>query len=365
MEIASLKLINFRNFSNLELNFSENKNIIIGDNGEGKTNIVEAIFVLALTKSFRTNDDDNLIKENNSLFKVEGSIKSSFVNNYKIIYQDGVKVVKINNNIINKYSDYISNINVILFSINDLKLIKDTPSTRRKLINLEISQLDNNYVKYLNYYNKILKQRNSYLKTLYNSSVNYDYLNIIDNQLVDYGFKIYEIRKKFIEDINNLITDIYINLGGTKKLEIIYKSDYLEFNNIDDIVSNYKSYVSKDINLGSTQFGIHRDDFVFSLDGQDAKVFASEGQQKNSVISFKLAELEIFNLKNNEYPILILDDLFSELDLKKIGKILNYISKDIQTFITTTDLKKIKKSYLKNSKIFRLNNGVIEEDLYE
>ena len=133
----------------------------------------------------------------------------------------------------------------------------------------------------------------------------------------------------------------------------------------DDIVSNYKSYVSKDINLGSTQFGIHRDDFVFSLDGQDAKVFASEGQQKNSVISFKLAELEIFNLKNNEYPILILDDLFSELDLKKIGKILNYISKDIQTFITTTDLKKIKKSYLKNSKIFRLNNGVIEEDLYE
>ena len=348
MEIASLKLINFRNFSNLELNFSENKNIIIGDNGEGKTNIVEAIFVLALTKSFRTNDDDNLIKENNSLFKVEGSIKSSFVNNYKIIYQDGVKVVKINNNKINKFSDYISNINVILFSIN-----------------VEISQLDNNYVKYLNYYNKILKQRNSYLKTLYNSSVNYDYLNIIDNQLVDYGFKIYEIRKKFIEDINNLITDIYINLGGTKKLEIIYKSDYLEFNNIDDIVSNYKSYVSKDINLGSTQFGIHRDDFVFSLDGQDAKVFASEGQQKNSVISFKLAELEIFNLKNSEYPILILDDLFSELDLKKIGKILNYISKDIQTFITTTDLKKIKKSYLKNSKIFRLNNGVIEEDLYE
>ena len=133
MEIASLKLINFRNFSNLELNFSENKNIIIGDNGEGKTNIVEAIFVLALTKSFRTNDDDNLIKENNSLFKVEGSIKSSFVNNYKIIYQDGVKVVKINNNKINKFSDYISNINVILFSINDLKLIKDTPSTRRNI----------------------------------------------------------------------------------------------------------------------------------------------------------------------------------------------------------------------------------------
>lgn len=364
MEIASLKLFNFRNFSNLELNFSENKNIIIGDNGEGKTNIVEAIFVLALTKSFRTNDDNNLIKENNNLYKVEGNVKSTFLDNYKIIYQDNIKVVKINNNKINRFSDYISNINVILFSINDLKLIKDTPSTRRKLINLEISQLDNNYVKYLNYYNKILKQRNSYLKTLYNSNINYDYLSIIDKQLIDYGIKIYEIRKSFIENINNLLTDIYYKLGGSNKLDIIYKSDYKDIG-IDKLLCNYEKNIIKDINFGSTQLGVHRDDFIFCLDGQDSKNFASEGQQKNSVISFKLAELEVFYNKNKDYPILILDDLFSELDLKKIGKILNYISKDVQTFITTTDLKKIKKSYLKNSKIFKLNNGEIEEDLYE
>ena len=194
MEITSLKLLNFRNFDTLELNFSPNKNIIIGNNGEGKTNIVESIFVLGLTKSFRSNDDNILIKENNNLFKIEGNIKSSFINNYKIVYQDGVKVVKINNNKINKLSDYISNINIILFSLNDLKLIKDTPNTRRKLINLEISQLNNNYIKYLNYYNKILKQRNSYLKTLYKGIVNYDYLFIIDKQLVDYGIKIYDIR---------------------------------------------------------------------------------------------------------------------------------------------------------------------------
>ena len=202
MEITSLKLLNFRNFDNLELSFSPNKNIIIGNNGEGKTNIVEAIFVLGLTKSFRVNDDNILIKENNTLYKVEGNVKSSFINNYKIVYQDGIKVVKINDNKINKLSDYISNINVILFSINDLKLIKDTPNTRRKLINLEISQLNNNYIKYLNYYNKILKQRNAYLKSSYNNKFNYDYLSIIDSQLIDYGIKIFDIRKKFINSIN-------------------------------------------------------------------------------------------------------------------------------------------------------------------
>ena len=317
MEITSLKLVNFRNFDNLELNFSNNKNIIIGDNGVGKTNIVEAIFVLALTKSFRTNDDMLMVKNDKNYFKIEGDVKSNFINNYKITYQEGVKTVKINNNKINKFSDYISNINVILFSINDLKLIKDTPSTRRKLINLEISELDNNYIKYLNYYNKILKQRTSYLKTLYGKTINYNYLNIIDSQLKEY------------------------------------------------LLNLYAENINKDINLGSTQIGIHKDDFIFNIDGNDIKNFASEGQQKNCVIAFKLAELEIFKEKTGEYPILILDDLFSELDIKKINKILNYISEDIETFITTTDLKKIKKCYLKSSKIFEFKNDEIKEKYYE
>ena len=364
MEITSLKLFNFRNFDALELDFSHNKNIIIGNNGVGKTNIVEAIFVLALTKSFRTNDDNILVKENNSLYKIEGNIKSSFINNYKVVYQDGLKVVKINNNKVSKFSDYISNINVIMFSINDLKLIKDTPSTRRKLVNLEISQLNNNYIKYLNYYNKILKQRNSYLKTLYNGKLNYNYLSIIDQQLIDYGLKIYNIRKNFINKINMLLPNIYTKLGGNSDLNIFYKSDYEEMN-LEDLLEVYKNNISKDINFGSTQIGIHRDDFIFSINNQEIKNFASEGQQKNAVISFKLAELELFNEINKEYPILILDDLFSELDMRKVEKILNYISEDVQTFITTTDLKKVKKSYLKNSKVFKLDNSGIKESLYE
>ena len=364
MEIASLKLINFRNFDKLELNFSNNKNIIIGDNGVGKTNIVEAIFVLALTKSFRTSEDNILIKEDNSLFKIEGNVKSTFINNYKIVYQDGVKVVKINNNKINRFSDYISNINVVLFSINDLRLIKDTPSIRRKLINLEISQYDNDYIKYLNYYNKVLKQRNTYLKKIYKKNINYDYINVIDTQLIDYGLKIYDIRKKFINKINDNIGKIYNKLGGIGSLKILYKSDYDNLNK--EIISKYyKNYIDKDINFGSTQFGIHKDDFIFFIDEQEIKNFASEGQQKNSIISFKLSELEVFKEKNNNYPILILDDLFSELDIKKIENILNFINNEIQTFITTTDLKKIKKKYLRNVKVFELKNGEVKENIYE
>jgi len=364
MEITNLKLLNFRNFENLNLNFSKNKNIIIGNNGVGKTNIVESIFVLSLTKSFRTNEDELLVRDDCDFYKVEGIIKSNFINNYKVIYQDKTKVVKINNNKINKFSDYISNINVILFSINDLKLIKDTPSTRRKLINLEISQLNNKYITYLNYYNKILKQRNSYLKSLYNKKINFDYLDIIDNQLIEYGIKIYLIRDNFIKKINNLLNDIYIELGGFKGLYINYKNDYSS-KSFDELKNSYKINIEKDISFGSTQIGIHRDDFIFSLNNKDIKNFASEGQQKNAIIAFKLAEINIFYKTKNEYPILILDDLFSELDLKKIENILNYISDDIQTFITTTDLKKIKKKYLKSSKIFKLTENGIEEDIYE
>lgn len=364
MEITSLKLINFRNFANLELNFSNKKNIIIGNNGEGKTNIVEAIFVLALTKSFRCNDDNILLKENEEYFKVEGEVKSSTINNYKIIYQDNIKVAKINNTKINKFSDYISNINVILFSLNDLKLIKDTPNTRRKLINLEISELSNSYIKNLNYYNKILKQRNSYIKSIYNNNINYDYLFIIDKQLVSYGIEIVKLRNKFVNDINSILSDIYISLGGIEGLNIKYKNDYAD-KSVGEILEVYKNSISRDINLGSTQFGIHRDDFIFNINDQEIKYFASEGQQKNSIIAFKLAELEIFKNMTGEYPILILDDLFSELDIKKIEKILKFINKEIQTFITTTDLKKIRKSYLRQSKIFTIKDCTIKEELYE
>ncbi len=364
MEIINLKLFNFRNFSKLDINFSNSKNIIIGNNGEGKTNIIESIFVLALTKSFRTTDENILVKKNNNLFKIEADVKSSFINNYKIIYQDEVKTVKINNKKVNKLSDYISNINIILYSINDLKWIKDTPSTRRKLMNLELSQFDNSYIKYLNYYNKLLKQRNLYIKTVDNNNINYNYINIIDEQLIGYGKTIMNMRNSFVEKLNETLTNIYHLIGGSGNLSISYESDFLNLS-IEQLFDKFKKNIIKDLNMKSTQLGIHHDNFIFNINENDIKNFGSEGQQKLAVISFKLAELELFYNKNKEYPVLILDDLCSELDIKKIEKILNYINKDVQTFITTTDLKKIQKKYLRGSKIFSLSKNDIKEELYE
>ena len=360
MEIVNLKLLNFRNYENLELNFSPFKNIIIGKNGMGKTNIVEAIYVLALTKSFRGQSDDVLIKTGEKTLRIDGDIKSSFIDNYKVIISKTEKKVKINNNVIKRFSDYVSNINIVLFSVDDLKLIKDTPSTRRKLINIELSQINNEYLNLLNTYNKLIKQRNFYLKTLMmNSYASKEYLEIMTDRIIDIGLNIYNYRKDFIDKINQIIEEIYYKISNSSGLKVNYLSDFALKK--EEIKKKYKQFLEKDINFGKTHIGIHHDDFIFSKNNENLKDYGSEGEQKNAVISFKLSELEIFKTLKKEKPILILDDLFSELDKEKINNILNYVDEEVQTFITTTELNKIKKKILLNCKIFKVINGKVEE----
>ena len=362
MQVNNLNLVNFRNYDKLNLDFSPKKNIIIGKNGMGKTNIVEALFVLAFTKSFRGQTDGILIKKDCDFLKVDADIKSTFIDNYKIVISNDDKRVNINNNRVKKLSEYVSKINVILFSIDDLKLIKDTPSTRRKLINMELSQLDNEYLCLLNNYNKLVKQRNSYLKTLmYNGYASKQYLEILTNNIIDYGIKIFEFRKKFINDINCLIKDIYFKISKSDSLFVKYVSDY-DLSR-EQIKEKYIKYEEKDINFGKTHFGVHHDDFIFFKDDTNLKDYGSEGEQKNAIIAFKLAELEMFKNIRGNYPILILDDLFSELDREKINNILSCISDDVQTFITTTELSKVKRKIVRDSKVFIVDNGIVEEKI--
>src|SRR5699024_9659603 len=186
MEISSLKLLNFRNYETLELKFSNKVNLIYGKNGMGKTNIIEAIYMLGLTKTFRSNNDDIVIKKGKNIAKMEGMIKNTIFHNYKIIISNAGKIIKIDNNKIAKVSDYITKVNIILFNPDDLKLIKDTPSIRRKMLNIEISGINSDYLVLLTTYNKVLKQRNAYLKALSKKN-NYDlsFLNILTEQLVD------------------------------------------------------------------------------------------------------------------------------------------------------------------------------------
>ena len=362
MEIQHLKLLNFRNYEQLDIDFNSKMNIIYGDNGVGKSNIVEAIYCLALTKSFRTTDDKNLIKQGEKETRISAKVKKKIEHEYELVLNDDGKKALINGNAYKRLSDYISKIQVIVFSPDDLKMIKESPSIRRKLLNVDISLLNNNYLKYLASYNKILKQRNSYLKTVaVNGNSSMDYLDILTNSLIEHGLKIYEYRKKFINELNESIESIYSNISGIEGLTIKYISSYSDETK-EDLVKLYKKGLERDLFLGKTNIGIHHDDITFLLPFGDLKDYGSEGQQKNAIIAYKLAEVELFKRINESYPILILDDLFSELDKKKINNILNMLDKDMQTFITTTNVTFVKKSIRNNSKLYRIINGKIEEE---
>lgn len=362
MQIRQLKLVNFRNYKNLTIKFSPKYNLIYGNNGMGKTNLIEAIFVLALTKSFRGSLDKILIMNDEKSLTIEGVVNSLIDTNYQITISNEGKKVKINDNNVKKLSDYISKITIILFSSLDLKMIKDTPSVRRKSLNMDISSMDNCYLKLLSNYNKLLKQRNIYLKSMnINSNTDNDYLEIITDKLIDIGLKINDYRADFIKKINEMIGNIYEKITKENGLVIDYQS---QFNNLskEEIQKNYKKIFQRDLILGKTQIGIHHDDLVFNLNGFNLRDYGSEGQQKNAIISYKLAEIEFFKQKNNEVPILILDDLFSELDNEKINNLLNILDENIQTFITTTNIDIVDKKIIEQSKKIVVTNGKIEEE---
>lgn len=357
MIISNLRLYNFRNYEQLNIDFSNNLNIIYGNNGTGKSNLIEAIYLLSLSKSFRTMDDNNLIRKNSDVCLVKGVVDNK---TYFIELNKNSKKLFIDNKKITKVGDFISKINIVLFNPYDTKIFIDSPSNRRKLLNIEISQINSNYIKLISDYNKILKNRNAYLKELYlNSNGSLEYLNILTQKLITLGMEICKIRESFIDNINKNLTSIYKNIFDYGNLEIKYRSDYKN-KSYEDLENVYKKNIKTELNYRKTMIGVHHDDFDFILDGYNIKEYGSVGQQKNAIISFKLAELILIKLINGSYPILILDDLFSELDSIKINNIIKMLNKEVQTFITTTDINDVDKSLLEESNIYYANNGQIE-----
>ena len=357
MKIKKIKLLNYRNYEKLELDFSSTLNLIYGDNGSGKTNLIEAIYLLALTKSFRTSNDFNMIKSNSNQTTVTGEIDDI---KYQIEIFDGGKKVYIDNDKIDKLSKYIGQINLVLFNPLDTKVITDSPATRRRMLDIEISQISQDYLIILANYNRILKHRNAYLKQLFlNGNSSGEYLDILTKKLIEYGVKIYEIRDNYIKQINDNITKIYENIFNYGNLTIKYHSDYSN-KNVDKLLKMYQKNYKKEMAYGKTLEGIHHDDIEFMLDEHNIKIYGSIGQQKNSIISFKLAELLIIKKIKGEYPILILDDLFSELDNNKVNNILKMLNKEVQTFITTTNIESIQDELIKDGTLFKVNYGSIE-----
>ncbi len=367
MIIKNIKLSNFRNYSHLNVNFNEKMNIFIGKNAQGKTNILESICVLALTKTYKNGVEPNLISFNKKKALIKGSVKDTkLTNKLEICIEEGNKTLKINNNEIRKISEYISNLNIIVFSPEDLEIIKGSPNVRRNLINMQLSQISIKYLNTYNEYNKILKIRNEYLKLLLTSSIaDKNYLDIITEKLIEKAIIIYQERKKYLDFINKNINSIYKKITGEEKLSIIYETnidieDFSTENIYNVIKDKFNKEYRKELNYGMTLYGPHRDDFIFSLNGKNLKYFGSQGQQKISILSFKLSEIDIFLEYRNTKPVLLLDDIFSELDINKRNKLLEFINTDIQSIITTTDLKNIKSKYTKDAYIYQINNGNIE-----
>ncbi len=368
MRIEHLKVTNFRNYSSLEIDFSPNVNIFIGDNGKGKTNILESIYVLSLTKTNRYGLEENLIKFDEQLAKIEGLIRcDDSIKRQEIKLTKNKKQIYINNKEMHRIKDYISNFCVISFTPGDLEIVKGSPNIRRNMINIDISQLHNNYISYLNEYNQIVKIRNEYLKKM-NLDGNTDirYLDVVNKKMIDVGIKIYEYRYNFFNKINQEIFKIFKKLTNLDGLLINYLSS-IELGDFDvlKVQKNYELKLKKQFKLelmqGVTLVGPHRDDFSFDLNGIDMKNFASQGQQRVAVIALKIAEIYLFKDVLNEMPVLLLDDIFSEIDTKKRNKIIKYLLKDIQSIITTTDINDIDSKLVSDAKVFKVNNNKITE----
>lgn len=363
MRVKSIRLINFRNYENIKTMLNPKLNIFLGNNAQGKTNLLESIYLAALGKSYKTNRDRELINHRKTQAYIGIEIISLRGEIFIEIKLDlnNKKRVKINRIEINKINEILGNLNVVIFSPEDLKLVKEGPSERREFLDNEISQIKPNYRYNIQKYNNILYQRNKLLKN--RSKTVLDTLDIWDEQLADIGSIIMKYRKDFIEKLKNISSKIHLDItSNEEKLEISYFSSIKYSKNLKELyLTVLKEQRNLDIDKGTTSVGIHKDDFNIYINGVSCRNYGSQGQQRTAALSLKLAEVELIKGEKKEYPIILLDDVLSELDIKRRKKLVSRF-KDIQTIITSTDDIELKnyKSFEKST--FKINNGKIYKE---
>lgn len=368
MKIGRLQLKNYRNYEKLDIELSPGLNIFIGNNAQGKSNILESIFVLALTKSYINVKDQYLIHDGAEFSSIKADFSTGGVDNsLEIIITDTAKKLKVNKVEIKKYCDYISRVKVLIFSPYNVNFVKDGPNVRRKSINMVMSQFSNNYVKLLQNYNAVLKKRNQFLKSMdCFKEYNRFYFDALNERFGSLAVEIVLERNKFVEKINLFLEQIYYEITDYAGLKFNYVSNVEVLDNKNEMLDKFKSRAQamfeREKAYGMTLIGPHRDDFSFLLKGKELEIFGSQGQIRAAILSLKLAEVLIFKEKDGEYPILLLDDIFSELDVDKRNKLLKYILEDVQTVITTTDIDLIDNSFVERAKVFVVDNGKIIGD---
>lgn len=359
MIINKLSLTNFRNYKDLDVSFDPKLNIIYGNNAQGKTNILEAIYVCATSKSHRTNAFREMIQMEFKEAHIHISLEKD-KNEYAIdvhLNQTGKKQFSINKLPIRKLDELLGVIHVIMFSPEDLSLIKNGPKDRRRFIDIELSQLNGVYFHYLQQYHRLLKQRNALLKECQRkpSHDNREQLDIWDIQVVHYGAKVIEIRDDFIRDLNEIYKKRHFDIsGGQELMDLKYDKNV----SLDDYEDKLKKAQDKDIRFGSTSVGPHRDDLLFDLNGVDLRKYGSQGQQRTAALSLKLSEIDLVIERRDENPVLLLDDVLSELDANRQSYLMEHLD-GIQTFITCTGVEDFIKKDFDNKLFLNVENGEI------
>lgn len=359
MLIDNLKLHNFRNLKNVEITLHKKLTILYGDNAQGKTNVLESIYFLALGKSNKKVPNFELIKEGELFLRIEAKTFNKDL--LTIVITQKKRKIEFNNSEIKRLKDLVGNIIVVWFSPEDLNIIKGSPSIRRTFLDSTISQMSKEYLSLLYDYKKISIQRKLYLKSVeLFDQLDTKYLDIISSKLVTLNNKILKIRYKFIEDINKTIVETHYKFTEKKeKLNIIYLPNKKEYS-----LNLLKNQYRRDFYNKGNSVGIHLDDLAFEINDHTTKNYISQGQVRNIILSLKITVVDIIKTQLGKEPILLLDDVLSELDLKRQNNLMNIVGNKTQTVITTNSLHLIDDKYLKDSKIYRINQGEIKESDY-
>ncbi|WP_409252431.1 DNA replication/repair protein RecF [Bacillus sp. SCS-153A] len=369
MYIEEIQLKNYRNYDSVDISFENNVNVILGENAQGKTNIMESIYVLAMAKSHRTSNDKDLIRWDEEYAKIKGRIKKHNGSlPLELVISKKGKKAKSNHIEQKKLSQYVGNMNVVMFAPEDLHLVKGSPQVRRRFIDMEIGQVSPVYLHDIALYQKILQQRNHYLKMLQTKKQKDEtMLDVLTEQLVEMTGKIIKKRFDFIKLLQEWARPIHSGISrGLESLDIHYKPSVDVCNDQDwskmvEIIENkFHSIRQREIDRGVTLAGPHRDDLQFFVNDRDVQTFGSQGQQRTTALSLKLAEIELIHSEIKEYPILLLDDVLSELDDFRQSHLLNTIQGKVQTFVTTTSVDGIDHQTLNDATTFEVESGHIK-----
>lgn len=368
MKLTNLQLQNFRNYESVQLEFTDGVHVFIGENAQGKTNLMESIYALAMTKSHRTTNDKELIGWNKEFATIKGTVeKTATKTNLELQFSKKGKIAKVNYLEQKRLSSYLGNLNVILFAPENLTLVKGSPQNRRKFVDMELGQMSSLYLYDLVEYNRVLKQRNTYLKQLAIKKKQPDeYLDVLSEMLSELASKIVFHRLDFMKQLEALAIPIHDQLSlGREKFSVSYQAtipleDGITASQMKEIyINQFKKNQTREADQATTLIGPHRDDLIFYLNEIPVQTYGSQGQQRSTVLSLKLAEIELMKLSTGEYPLLLLDDVLSELDDDRQTHLIKAIENKVQTFITTTSLDGIKQQFINEPVVIPIEKGTI------